>query len=354
MTLSPAVILISLLSLLFGHDSAEIVFAGDAMMHQAQIDAAAHASDIPKGYVFSGYFDAVSPYIINADYAVVNLETPVSGAPYSGYPCFNAPSGFVDALAEAGFDLFLTANNHTLDRHDRGLCATIDTLDSRKLDHIGTYKDLGNRESTLPFVKNINGIKIGFLNYTYGTNGMTPGRDVRVDYINRDLISSDIESARAAGAEILAVCIHWGVEYQLHEHQSQRDLAQFLADKGVDLIIGGHPHVVQPMHLSDNNKGGKRLTVYSLGNFISNMKTRDTRGGAMVKVFLERDENGIAQVRDAEYSLVFTAPAENGKNFRLVWGDKSQDPRAKAFMDSSRALFRGYNTGGIKEYVPSK
>ncbi|MDE6301374.1 MAG: CapA family protein [Muribaculaceae bacterium] len=349
----PAILLVSLLSLLFGYDSAEIVFAGDAMMHQAQIDAASRAAGQRGHYDFTGYFDSIAPYVINADYAVVNLETPVAGAPYSGYPCFNAPSGFIDALSEAGFDLFLTANNHTLDRHDRGLRATADSLDCRALRHIGTYQSATVRDSVLPFVRNINGIKVGFLNYTYGTNGITPGRDVVVDYIDKEQIRRDITRAREAGAEILAVCIHWGVEYQLHEHPSQRQFARFLEEQGVDLIIGGHPHVVQPMHLTDNGNGGKRLTVFSLGNFISNMKSRDTRGGAMVKVYLERGEDGIARVTDAEYALVFTRPAENGHNFRLVWADKCSDPRARDFARSARQLFGSSNTG-ICEFHPEK
>lgn len=351
MVFSPAILLVSFLSLLFGRDSAEILFAGDAMMHQAQIDAASKASSTRGRYDFGGYFDSIAPYVLNADYAVVNLETPTAGAPYSGYPCFNAPAGFIDALSDAGFDLFLTANNHTLDRRSNGLQATIDSLDIRGLDHIGTYKSRDERAQTLPFIKNINGIKVGFLNYTYGTNGFTPNGSAVVDYIDREQIARDIDSARAAGAEIIAACIHWGIEYQLHEHPSQRQLSEFLAQHGVDLIIGGHPHVVQPIHLVDNGTGGKRLIVYSLGNFISNMKTRDTRGGAIVKVLIERDDDGIARVKDASYSLVYTEPGDSHTNFKLVWPDRSKHSGAIPFSKSARSLFKSSNTG-ISEFVP--
>lgn len=334
-------LVVSLLSLIFGHDEAEIVFAGDAMMHQGQLDAAR----TPGGtYDFSGYFDAVRPYVTSAEYAVVNLETPVSPSQhYSGYPCFNAPESYIDALADAGFDLFLTANNHTLDRRDRGLKATIQCLDKRRLDHIGTYRDYAQRDSVLPLVRNLNGIKVGFVNYTYGTNGIAPGNDVAVDYIDRERIRRDVEATRRAGAEIVAACIHWGVEYQPLPHPSQKSLARFLTDDlGVELVIGGHPHVVQPMQLAPD---GSHIIVYSLGNFISNMKTRDTRGGAMARVLLRRSDDGRVRIARATYRLVYTVPAAAGHNFSLALPDSCADPRAAAFASAARALFGKHNSG---------
>lgn len=331
-----AILLFSLLSLLLGRDEAEIVFAGDAMMHQGQIDAARHSNGT---YDFSEYFSVIAPYVISADYAVVNLETPIAGAPYSGYPCFNAPATYLDALSAAGFDLFLTANNHTLDRGDRGLCATIDSLDARQLDHLGTYKSPTERAKSLPKIKVINNIRVGFLNYTYGTNGISPHGNVVVDYINRDVMKRDVEALRKAGAEIIFACVHWGIEYQLLQHQSQTSLAGYLHSLGVECVIGGHPHVVQPIHLKDN-----KLTVYSLGNFISNMKTTDTRGGAMLRVTISRQADGSISVDNASYRLVYTVPAGNGRNFRLVWPDAANDTRAAAFARSARALFGKHNT----------
>ena len=326
--------------MMLGIDEAEIVFAGDAMMHQGQIDAARRSDG---SYDFTGYFDAVDGFVMSADYAVVNLETPTSKPPYSGYPCFNAPDSYIDALSTAGFDLFLTANNHTLDRHDKGLVATIDQLESRRLDQIGTYKNDSARAARLPLIKNLNNIKVAFLNYTYGTNGITPRGDVVVDYIDRNLIKADVEKAKEAGAEFVIACIHWGVEYKLLPHPSQTSLADYLFDIGVDAIIGGHPHVVQPMKLVDGPQ--PRLLVYSLGNFISNMKTTDTRGGAMFKLTLRRDEEGKVKIADTAYRLVFTEPANNGSNYRLEWADRSKDPRAAAFAKSARAMFSKHNAG---------
>lgn len=239
---------ISLLSLILGYDEADLVFVGDAMQHKAQLDAARDGN----AYSYDGYFSAIEPIISNADYAVVNLETPVGDKPHTGYPCFNAPPEFLDALVDAGFNLFLTANNHTLDRRAKGLRSTIAELDKRDLDHIGTYADDSARISALPLIKDINGFKVAFLNYTYGTNGIQPSDGVCVDYIKRDLIKADVLQARQAGAEMVCVCIHWGDEYRLLPNRAQKLEAEFLEAIGVDMIIGAHPHVIQPMELRPN------------------------------------------------------------------------------------------------------
>ncbi len=340
------IVLFSFLSLLFGYDEAEIVFAGDAMMHKAQIEAARQSDG---SYDFDEYFSEIDGYIGSADYAVVNLETPVSAPPHTGYPCFNAPEEYIDALADAGFDLFLTANNHTLDRRDRGLVSTIDNLDKRNLDHIGTYKDSEHRSSAMPFIKTVNNIKVAFLNYTYGTNGITPGNKVKVDYIDRKLIKGDIEAARSAGAEYIIACIHWGNEYQLLPSAEQKSLVQFMRDNGVDAIIGGHPHVIQPMEITAGDS--RLLTVYSLGNFISNMKTKDTRGGALVRIRITRGDDNKVRLTDASYRLVYTEPATSNHNFRLKWVDNSTDYRAKSFSDSARDIFKKHNKN-ITEDIP--
>ncbi len=308
--------IVQLISLVLTPQEVSLVFAGDAMQHQGQLDAARR----PDGsYGYDGCFDAVAPYISAADYSVVNLETTLGAGGFTGYPCFCSPDSYAEALRDAGFDMMLTANNHTLDRLDKGLHRTISVLDSLGVDHLGTYHDGESRQRALPMVKDIKGIKIGFLNYTYGTNGLTVKGDAVVDYIDTDLMASDIESARAAGAEILAVAVHWGVEYKLLPHPSQKALADFLVGQGVDLIIGGHPHVIQPMEVRHSEKYGKDvLLVYSLGNFISNMKTTDTRGGAMVKAVLRRGDDGVARFAKASYSLVFTVPPAGGvSGYRL-------------------------------------
>ncbi|MCD8385777.1 MAG: CapA family protein [Bacteroidales bacterium] len=334
---------------LFGPQEATLVFAGDAMMHQGQIDAARRADGT---YDYSGYFAAIQPLVSGADYAVVNLETPLGGRPYAGYPCFCAPDSYAQELADTGFDLFLTANNHTLDRHARGLRRTVDVLRGMGVDQVGTYRNEEQRDSVLPLLRDIRGFKVGFLNYTYGTNGIEPRDGVVVDYINKDRIHRDVAATREAGAEIVCVAIHWGDEYKLLPNASQRAMADFLVSQGVDLVIGGHPHVIQPMEMRQRSDGRNALVVYSLGNLISNMKTRDTRGGALVKVWLGRDSVGAAQVDSAAYRLVFTeAPAQGIRNYRLVDVDSCQSSwrsHCSSFANAARAIFHSHNHG-VKE-----
>ncbi len=337
---------VSIVSLVMGYDEADLVFAGDAMQHQAQLDAARSDS----GYSYDSYFSAVSPFISTADLAVVNLETPVGDGRHSGYPCFYAPTEYLDALADAGFDLFLTANNHTLDRGAKGLRSTIAELDKRGLDHIGTYCDDSCRSASLPLIKDVNGFKIGFVNCTYGTNGIVPRDGVVVDYIDRARIKADVLEAREKGAELVCVCIHWGDEYHLLPNNSQRHLADFLEAIGVDMIIGAHPHVIQPFELRPNrySPGRNVLLVYSLGNFISNMKTPDTRGGAVVHVKLFRGEDKVPVIKKADYRLVFTIPGDSpSNNFRLLEADSVADTRwnskAREFARRAREIFDRHN-----------
>lgn len=322
--------------------SATILFAGDAMCHQAQLESAGSRR---SGYSFKGYYDAIKPVISSADYAVVNLETPVaSGFGYSGYPCFNAPDSFAEELRDAGFDLFLSANNHTLDRRVSGARRTIALLDSLGISHIGTYSSETHRDALIPFIKDINGFKVGFLNYTYGTNGFTPSGGFLVDYINREKMAADVAATRAAGAELIAAAIHWGTEYTLSPDKNQKSLAEYLRNLGVEMIIGGHPHVVQPMIFEDG-----KLTVYSLGNFVSNMKTADTRGGALLRVTLGRDSAGKAIVSDAAYSLVFVEQPYLNGSFRVVPCEKvvaePHKSRCRAFLGSSGKMLRKNNAG---------
>ena len=302
-------------------DTATLVFFGDAMQHGMQLERARELGSPSNPYNFDGCFELIAPAVKDADYAVVNLELPLGGGPdYSGYPMFSAPDSYAVALKNAGFDLFLTANNHCLDRKDAGLRRTLTVLDSLKVDHIGTYNNASERGRLVPFIKEINGIKIGFLNYTYGTNGMTAGSGAEVSYINREKIKNEIEATRKAGAEIIVAMPHWGVEYVLNENDEQRSLADFMLKQGVDIIIGGHPHVVQPMKvITDADSGKKSLVVYSLGNFISNMTARNTRGGAFVRVVIERDAEGNARFKNAEYDTFITeTPTGENTNFRVV------------------------------------
>lgn len=319
-------LLFSLLSFITGASSsgapqgADLVFVGDAMQHQAQLDRALELGG-GKKYDYTGCFSLIAPTITEADYAVCNLEVPLGGGPdYTGYPCFSAPDSYAEALKDAGFDMFLTANNHCLDRRDKAARRTLTALDNLGVDHIGTYHDVQDRADKVPFIKTINGIKFGFLNYTYGTNGIEPTQGAEISLIDKNKMAEEIKKTREAGAEIVVVTMHWGVEYVLLQNRNQEELADFLVDQGADLIIGSHPHVIQPMKVVRNEKEGKDvLVVYSLGNFISNMKTADTTGGALVRVRVERDSTGSARFKSADYDTFFSAkPAGGRSNFTVI------------------------------------
>lgn len=316
------VLLFALLSMLFPQEEATIVFAGDAMQHKSQLENASRGGV----YDYSETFAEIAPWVQSADYAVVNLETTLGDHNFSGFPMFCTPDSYASALKDAGFDLFLNANNHTLDRRDNGLRRTVRVLDSLGVAHTGTYTDAAARNASVPLVRDINGFKVAFLNYTYGTNGIDIQGNVVVDYIDRKKMTADIKSARSAGAELVVVLPHWGIEYELTERAPQRELAKFLLDNGADAVIGGHPHVIQPMH-----RTGDGAVVYSMGNFVSGMRTTDTRGGAMVSMHIKRDKAGKAVIDDMKYRLVFTIPGQPGRRSdRLIFVDPDTDIAASA------------------------
>ena len=355
-------LLFSLLSFITGAvapgspQRAELLFVGDAMQHQAQLDRAKEIGG--DHYDYSGCFTYIAPEVTSADYAVCNLEVPLGGGPtYSGYPCFSAPDSYAKALKDAGFDLFLTANNHCLDRRDKAARRTLTALDELGVDHIGTYHDAAQREKLVPFIKDINGIRIGFLNYTYGTNGIEPTEGAEIALIEKGRMADEIRKTRDAGAEIVVVTIHWGVEYVLIQNKNQENIADFLINQGVDLIIGGHPHVIQPMKVVRNEKEDKDvLLVYSLGNFISNMKTADTRGGALVRAVIERDENGKARFKEANYDTLFSAKPDGGSsNFTVIpsWMPEKIPAAQKAHWNLfDRGAERIFNKHNVR--VPRK
>lgn len=347
------VLLFALLSMLFPQEEATIVFAGDAMQHKSQLENASRGGGV---YDYSETFAEIAPWVQSADYAVVNLETTLGDHNFSGFPMFCTPDSYASALKDAGFDLFLNANNHTLDRRDNGLRRTVRVLDSLGVAHTGTYTDAAARNASVPLVRDINGFKVAFLNYTYGTNGIDIQGNVVVDYIDRKKMSADIKSARSAGAELVVVLPHWGIEYELTERAPQRELAKFMLDNGADAVIGGHPHVIQPMH-----RTGDGAVVYSMGNFVSGMRTTDTRGGAMVSMHIKRDKAGKAVIDGMKYRLVFTIPGQPGRRSdRLIFVDPDTDIAAsaggmsgqcRAFVANATRTFDRHNTNVSRHIV---
>ena len=336
-----SVLLLSLVSLLQSNNQVDLMFVGDAMQHSPQLTAALTSAGT---YDYSPCFRYVEEDIRWADYAVVNLECPLGGKPYTGYPAFSAPDSYAAQLQKSGFDLILTANNHCLDRRDHGLRRTITALDSMGIPHLGTYANPAARAQQVPLITTIKGVKFAFLCYTYGTNGIAVQGDAVVDLIDRDVIARDIERARALGAQVLCVNLHWGIEYQLKPVQSQRDLADWLVEKGVDLIIGGHPHVVEPMEMRHSKAYDKDvLLVYSMGNFISNQRDIDSRGGAMVKVSVTMNGNKPL-VHDARYQLFFVQkPSYRGENYVVIPENRPELLRADSRGEFTRFMQRAHD-----------
>lgn len=280
-----------------------LLFAGDAMQHTAQLDVARTAT----GYDYSTDFIHVEEQIKKADIAVVNLEVTLPGKRFSGYPNFGSPDEFAFALKDAGFDVFLTANNHILDKGQNGLERTVKVLDSMKVKHTGVFPDKEKRDLYYPLMLIKNGIRIAMLNYTYGTNEghvLTPPNIV--NYIDRIQILKDIDLAKQMKADIIIANVHWGVEYVLKHNREQKALADFLTRNGVRLVIGAHPHVVQPVDIQRDSTGIKNIVVYSMGNLISNMKLTNTRGGMMVNIDISKDEEtNTVSIDSCDYTLVW-------------------------------------------------
>lgn len=261
-----------------------LLFVGDLMQHQAQIDAAS----MPGGnYDYSPCFSLVKEQISRADIAIGNLEVTLAGRPYRGYPAFSAPDEYLKALKDAGFDVLLTANNHCLDRGKKGLERTIWMLDSLHIPYAGTYHNTSERKKRYPLFINKNGFRIALLNYTYGTNGIKVTPPNIVNFIDKDIIRQDIRSAQARQPDAIIACMHWGEEYKSLPSREQRELADWLLQQGVTHIIGSHPHVIQPMELRTEGTR-QHIVVYSLGNFISNMSKENTDGGLIFTLQLEK------------------------------------------------------------------
>lgn len=277
------------------------LFAGDAMQHQSQLDVAKNGNS----YDYSTYFKHVTEEIKQADIAVVNLEVTLPGSKYTGYPRFGSPDKYALALQDAGFDVFLTANNHILDKGKKGLERTVNVLDSMRVKHTGVFINEEKRDLYYPLMMIKNGIRIAMLNYTYDTNGYTVSKPNIVNYIDKKQILKDIDAAKSMKADIIIANMHWGIEYVLKQNKEQEDLANFLIRNGVRLVIGGHPHVVQPIDIRKKEGKIENIIVYSMGNLISGMKPVNTTGGMMVKIDISKDGENPVKIDTLSYSLVW-------------------------------------------------
>jgi poly-gamma-glutamate synthesis protein (capsule biosynthesis protein) len=282
--------------------TATLTVAGDIMSHMPQTNDAYVAET--GEYDYTPMLRYAKPWVEQADLAVGNLETTFSGGPnYSGYPAFNTPDALGYALKDMGFDLLSTTNNHCLDRGYSGLCRTLDTLDEIGLAHVGTYRTQEERDENHGIVvADCGGISIAFLSYSYGTNGIPVPSDkpYSVNLFNTDyattmstpdtaLLESDMAAARALGCDLIAVVLHWGIEYQLKPNTYQQTIAQTMIDLGADIILGGHPHVLEPYEFVTTESGNTGFVCYSLGNFISSQVYEYTDTTVLLNLALKKD-----------------------------------------------------------------
>lgn len=247
----------------------KLKFFGDTMAHLGQIQ---YAYSYGGGdYDFSNQFAYISDFVKDSDLSITNYETTSNpNREYSGFPAFNAPPVYLKNIKDAGFDIVTTANNHSLDTDEEGVQTTIEAAKEAGLDYVGSKE----KKSDKILYKEINGMKIAILAYTYGANGKEDLLNLReevdsLNYLHEENVKSDIEEAKENGADFIVVYPHWEIEYQSYPQESTVELAHNMIDWGADLVIGNHPHVVQPVEVYKNEDGKEGLIAYALGNFIS-------------------------------------------------------------------------------------
>jgi len=293
-----------------------LIAVGDNLIHNTLFEWARTGD----GFDFSSCYDAVRDIVSAADIAVVNQESPLGGPDYrpSGYPNFNSPQQVGLDLVDAGFDVISQANNHAM---DRGAGAVEDTVDfwrglaDRGVYMTGMYRDFEDRQKLL--IVERNGVKVGFLSYTYGTNGIPLPEDNPdiVSLIDLDRISYDIERL-SPKCDLVAVIMHWGVEYSHTPSEEQESLAKKLAEMGAGLIIGHHPHVVQPAEWVEADNGNRAFCIYSLGNFISSQNKPATMLESMLSVEIVKDEAGT-RVEKAEVMAMVNHYRDGFSDYRV-------------------------------------
>lgn len=356
--------------------SATVASQGDLLMHRyifAESGKALGACYTGDGtYNFDSIFQYVSGYIASADYSVANLETTFGGDqyPYQGNPNFNCPDALADSVAAAGYDMLLTANNHCCDTTVSGVKRTVEQVRARNLANLGTQL---NDEEKKYLVVDVNGIKIGMVCYTYaagldsdGVPNLNFNPSTRVTengivnyFTDNDLdklyreVETHLENMRAEGAEATMLYIHWGTEYELTPDATQKTIAQKMCDLGIDVIVGGHPHVMEPVELltSTTDQSHKTVCIYSLGNAVSNQRVEEMQNscptghsedGAIFSVTFEKNSLGEVYLAGVELIPTWVNKFLNGDNkweYNMIPLDKEKEDQWKTLYNLTDAAF---------------
>ena len=299
-----------------------IAAIGDIMVHRAQLKSAWDAEH--GNYDFVPVFSPVKDLLSAADLTIGNLETTLPGREklYAGYPRFGTPDALAAALHGAGIDILTTANNHSCDTGKRGVIRTIKVLDAYGILHTGTYRNTSEYENQRILIVERNRVRLVFISYTYGLNGMPIPKGTHVNLINKEQMAEDITLAKAQNPDCIICLIHWGTEYERYPNQFQKKTAAFLFSEGVDIILGSHPHVVQPFELKPiTDKYGHtkpRLVIYSLGNFVSNQRDRYRDGGIIFTFTIHKDNGTALDIKDVRYTPTWVYRTAGKKQFYIL------------------------------------
>ena len=272
-------------------DTVCVTFIGDVMMHSRQMD-----------YDYREFLSELGEITRDADISAANMEFTLAGRPYSGYPAFSSPDGYADYMAECGIDVFLTANNHILDKGRAGLKRTLKVYESMRdscgIQYTGTAPDHVTDTTVNPLIVVGKGVRIALVNFTYGTNSDCGGEWPSVRLMDKESVGDLILRAKSRNADFIIALPHWGTEYRLKHSKEQEDWARWLAGQGVDLIVGAHPHVVQDTTHIDGIP-----VIYSMGNAVSNMSAENTRLELSVRVRFVTHADGRKEMLEPE--LIF-------------------------------------------------
>lgn len=297
------------------HFSMSII--GDIMCHNTQYNDA-YKSD--GTYDFSYVFDDIKNYISSADIAIGNLETTFAGKSrgYTSYPTFNTPEQLAYNLKNLGIDVVSTANNHCMDKEYSGLVSTLNYLDDAGISHTGTNSSQEEQNKIL--ITDVKDVKIAFLSFTYGTNGIAIPSDkpYAVNLIDESLILKQLSLAKEQNPDLICVSMHWGIEYQTKQNKEQEKLANLLFENGVDVILGSHPHVLQPMEKRtvtlEDGTTKNCFVIYSLGNFMSGQVKENTRNSVILNIsFTKVGETGQTIINTVDYVPIYTYKSSGGK-----------------------------------------
>lgn len=274
---------------------------GDLMCHSPEYEYARAGKD---SFNFNFIFNSVKPILEKSDFAVGNLETVLAGKEkkYSGYPKFNSPSQFLDAVKDAGFDFLFTSNNHCLDRGKEGILSTLNQIKLRSLKSTGTFSSQKEKDSVQVII--LNGVKIVFLAYTQMLNGASLSKEnsFLVNRIDTNNIRNDISRAKKQDVDLVIVYFHFGEEYKREPVPYQREIVKKTISAGADIILASHPHVLERIETFKpvNSKLDTGFVAYSLGNFISNQRWRYSDAGTILNFTLEKDAAGNIMLKNIE------------------------------------------------------